>query len=170
MTNTFPPQTNDRDTYGLFAVTTDKTKVAIKTGLFWDTAQTEWLKLDDARLKRNQNVLVDGMLVAFLVVRSDFDPEWSDAPGVREVTITKAINRVKGQRPAYVRALEARAESAEAERDALRLGLEALRAYAQLPKFADGPDERYTHPYMHREDVLLRVNEALTAGLEAGGR
>lgn len=143
------------DTHGLFAVTTDHTKVVLYTGMSWSTAQAKWLELDDVRRDSKRSLLVDGMLVAYLAVRADNDPDWQNLPGVREVTITKAINRSKGQRPAYVRALEARAESAEAERDALRVGLEALRAYAQLPKFADGPDERYSHPYMHREDVQI---------------
>jgi hypothetical protein len=73
-------------------------------------------------------------------------------------------------RPAYVRTLDAERVQAEAELGAMRAGLHELRCYLHSAKFAPRADGREPGEYVHRNDVLLRMDETGAAALAAGAR
>ncbi len=60
-----------------------------------------------------------------------------------------------------IKRLQADVERARAESSALRAGLYALRAYAGSDKYRPG------EPGMNPADVMLRIDEALSAANEA---
>ncbi len=61
----------------------------------------------------------------------------------------------------YIKRLQADVKRARAESSALRAGLYALRAYAGSDKYQPG------EPGMNPADVMLRVDETLSAANEA---
>jgi hypothetical protein len=69
-------------------------------------------------------------------------------------------------RPIYVRQLDADRLAAQAERDALLAGMHELRRYLNSPKFRGerGP----LRDYVNVDDVLLRMNETVSAATLAG--
>lgn len=66
------------------------------------------------------------------------------------------------RRPAYVRQLDAECRAAKAELEAIENGLRELRIYLLAPKFS-------TNRYVNVDDVLLRMEEIRSAGLQARG-
>jgi len=72
-------------------------------------------------------------------------------------------------RPVYVRELDRERRMAEAELGALRDSLHELRCYLHSAKFAPSADASAGGEYVHRADVLLRLDEAGAAALAAGG-
>jgi hypothetical protein len=75
---------------------------------------------------------------------------------------------ISQQAPAYVRRLDARLRSVEAELAAVHDGLNELRAYLNSPKFR-GDRGPLTY-YVNIEDVLARLNDATYAGVVAADR
>ncbi len=70
------------------------------------------------------------------------------------------MTAVTDKRPAYVRRLDLEARRSQAELAALEEGLYALRCYLHSSKFAE-------HRYVSVDDVLLRLEEAQSAGRNA---